>query len=488
MKIRSVKYNFVMNVILTASTIIFPLITFPYISRILLPAGVGKVNFATSVVSYFSMIAMLGVPTYGIRACAKVRDDKEELSRTVQEILIINFLVGFFAYLIFFLALWNVPRMRSDFKLFMVMSSTIFFNVIGVEWLYKGLEQYSYITFRSIFFKAASLILMFVLVKEQQDYVIYGAISVMAGVGSNLLNFISLRKYIDIHPLRNYHIKRHVRAIFVFFLMSVATTIYTNLDTAMLGFMKSDLEVGYYSAAVKVKTLLVSFVTALSAVLLPRVSYYIENNMRDEFIRVSRKALEFVIILSVPVTVYFIIFAKETIIVLSGTEFLGSVVPMQIIMPTVFFIGITNVLGIQILVPLGKEKEVFYSVLIGAIVDSVVNMVCIPQFASAGASFGTLIAEFAVLITQWIMLKDEIKILMQKIKWDKIVIGVCIGTLASIWLKYTGFHYVIILALSSMLFMGVYSVCLLLLKETLALELWGVLKTGIRKRLKESDK
>lgn len=168
---------------------IFPLITFPYISRILLPAGVGKVNFATSVVSYFSMIAMLGVPVYGVRACAQVRDNKEELSRTVQEILFINLIMGSVIYIFYFLALWNIARLREDSALFYVMSTTIFFNVIGVEWLYKGLEQYSYITARSIVFKFIGLLLMFILVRDKEDYVIYAAITIVAGVGSNILNF-----------------------------------------------------------------------------------------------------------------------------------------------------------------------------------------------------------------------------------------------------------------------------------------------------------
>lgn len=170
-KIRSVKFNFIMNVILTASTFIFPLITFPYISRILLPAGVGKVNFATSLVSYFSMIAMLGVPTYGIRACAQVRDDREELSRTVHEIFFINLIMGVLVSIVYFAALATVPRLRADYALFAVMSTTILFNVIGMEWLYKGLEQYSYITVRSIVFKVIGLILMFLFVKSEKDYV-----------------------------------------------------------------------------------------------------------------------------------------------------------------------------------------------------------------------------------------------------------------------------------------------------------------------------
>ena len=486
--VKSVKYNFIMNVILTASTIIFPLITFPYISRILLPAGVGKVNFATSVVSYFSMFAMLGVPTYGIRACAQVRDDREELSRTVQEILILNTLVSFFVYSVYFFALWNVPRMRQDFRLFAVMSSTILFNVIGVEWLYKGLEQYSYITARSIIFKFLGLVLMFSLVKDQQDYVIYGAISIVASVGSNLLNFLNLRKYIDIRPVWNYHITRHVRAVSVFFLMAVATTIYTNLDTVMLGFMKDDVEVGYYTAAVKVKTLLVSFVTALSAVLLPRVSYYIEHEMEDAFIRMSQKALNFVVLISVPVTMYFVIFAKESILMLSGSEFAGAVVPMQIIMPTVIFIGITNVLGIQILVPLGEEKKVCYSVLVGAIVDLLVNVICIPRFASSGAAFGTVVAEISVLIVQVVILGDKMKIMTEKIQWGKLFGAALVGTFASIWLKRLNLNVFCLLIISCIVYFSIYAGCLLLLKDSFSWELFETMKSTLEQKCKRGDK
>lgn len=160
----------------------------------------------------------------------------------------------------------------------------------------------------------------------------------------------------------------------------------------MLGFMKDDTEVGYYTASVKVKSILVSFVTALSTVLLPRVSYYIEHGLKEEFQKVSRKALNFVVVVAVPVVVYFTLYAKESILLLSGTEFMGAVEPMKIIMPTVLFIGITNVLGIQILVPLGREMAVCISVMVGAVVDLMINAVCIPNMAPPGAAFGTVIA------------------------------------------------------------------------------------------------
>ena len=142
-----------MNVILTMSSFIFPLITFPYISRILLPVGTGKVSFATSVVNYFLLIAQLGIPTYGIRACAKVRDDKERLSKTVQEILLINFIMCIIAYVLFFCVLFLMPRFQEEKKLLLITSASILFTTLGVEWLFKALEMYSYITWRSIFFK-----------------------------------------------------------------------------------------------------------------------------------------------------------------------------------------------------------------------------------------------------------------------------------------------------------------------------------------------
>ena len=144
----SLKINFIMNSILTMSQFIFPLITFPYISRILLPVGTGKVSFATSIVSYFALFAQLGIPTYGIRACAKVRDDKKELTRTVQEIFIINLVMSLITYVVFFFAIYYVPRLRQDKELLMIIGLTIFFNAIGMEWLYKALEQYTYITIR----------------------------------------------------------------------------------------------------------------------------------------------------------------------------------------------------------------------------------------------------------------------------------------------------------------------------------------------------
>lgn len=479
-RIKSVKFNVVMNTILTLSGFIFPLITFPYVSRILLPAGTGKVDFATSVISYFSLFATLGVPTYGIRACAKVRDNKEELSKVVQEILIINLILTVIVYVVYFGAVFTIDRLRNDKYLFLIMGISIVFNVISVEWLYKGLEQYSYITIRSIIFKFVALILMFLFVHKKQDYILYGAITIVASVGSGILNFINLRKYIYLHPLRPYDFKRHFKPIIIFFAMSVATTIYTNLDKVMLGFMTTDAEVGYYGAAVKIKMILATIVTSLGPVLLPRATYYIENGKINKFIDVARKSIKFVWVLSIPVTVYFMIYARESIILLSGDAYVGSIIPMQIIMPTVVFIGLTNAIGIQVLVPLGKEKYVFYSEIVGAIVNLIINAIFIPAYGASGAAIGTVIAELSVLIIQlWTIKNSELRLFKKQFLWKTIVATIISALLSAFW-KGLSDNLFIKLIISSCTFFVIYYLIMYFLKDTLVRditkEIWGKIK------------
>lgn len=214
---KSLQFNFLMNSILTLSSIIFPLITFPYVSRILLPEGVGKVSLATSVVSYFSLIAQLGIPTYGIRVCAKVRDNKEELVSCTQELLIINIIMSVISYIGYFSMVFLIDKLANEKCLYIVMSTTILLNSIGIEWLYKGLEQYTYITIRSIAFKILALIALFLFVHQRSDYVLYGAISVLAASLSNVLNFINARKYIFQRSYRKLQFRRHLNAILIFF-------------------------------------------------------------------------------------------------------------------------------------------------------------------------------------------------------------------------------------------------------------------------------
>ena len=468
---KSLKLNFIMNAILTMSQFIFPLITFPYVSRILLPEGTGKVSFATSVISYFAMFAQLGIPTYGIRACAKVRDNKEKLTKTVQELFIINFTMSLIAYVALFGAIAFVPRLQQDKSLFLIVSLTILFNAIGMEWLYKALEQYTYITIRSIIFKFIALVAMFALIHQKNDYVIYGGISILAASASNIFNFFHVHKYVSLKPVGNYNFKQHFKAVAVFFAMSCARTIYTHLDTVMLGFMTSDADVGYYNAAVKIKSILVSIVTSLGVVLLPRASYYVEHNLMEEFYRITKKAINFVFLVASPMMVYFTIFAKEGIFFLSGSAYAGSIVPMQIIMPTLLLIGLTNIMGIQMLVPLGREKTVLYSEIAGVIVDVILNALLISRFASAGAAIGTLAAEAAVLIVQYVALKNEVREAFKNVHYGSLVIALAVASILSSFIKRTSFGTFIMLCVSAIVFFGAYFGILTVVKEPLVIDI-----------------
>ncbi|MEG1820708.1 MAG: flippase [Malacoplasma sp.] len=469
-KNKSISFNFMMNSILSISTFIFPLITFPYVSRILLPEGVGKVSFATSVIAYFLMFAQLGIPIYGIRSCAEVRYNREKLSQTVHEIFLINLITGLISYLLLIFSICNIDRLRDEKSLFLVTSFTVIFNSLGLNWLYQGLEKYTYITIRSLIFKIISIIAMFLFVKDKNDYVIYSGICVFAAGGENILNFLNLNKYIDFNFNHNYKIKKHIKPILVFFAMSVATTIYTNLDNVMLGFLVSSTEVGYYNTAIKIKVILTQLVTSLGTVILPRASYYYQNQRKSEFNRIICKSFKFVTLVGIPLMAYFILYAKESVLFLSGSSYVQAVLPMRIIMPTVVFIGFSNVMGFQMLIPMGKEKVVLVSEIIGAIANIIMNGIFIPQYGAAGAAVGTLVAEALVSIIQFIVLRRTLNPMLKEIKFFGILLSIGLAVFVSFFFKYMNISNFGILICSSISFFAIYLSLLIMCKEPLIIE------------------
>lgn len=210
-----------------------------------------------------------------------------------------------------------------------------------------------------------------------------------------------------------------------------------------------------------------------------RASYYIQRGELKEFHRITRKALNFVFLMATPLFVYFIYFAKEGIFFLSGNNYVGSIIPMQVIMPTLLLIGITNILGIQILVPTGREKIVLYSEIVGAVVDVIINALLIPVYASTGAAIGTLVAEFAVFVVQFYALKDEILNTFRQIHYIKILIALSVGSIVSLWVKILNLECFFSLVISSLLFFGAYGFVLLILKEELFLEIFNTIKNKI---------
>ena len=480
-KYKSVKFNFIMNFILTLSNFIFPLITFPYVSRILQASGLGKVGFATSIIAYFSMIAMMGIPTYGIKACAKIRDDSYKLTKTVYELLILNTIFLAFSLTLLLLSVIFINKFYIDKELYIILAFSMLFNVLGIEWLYKALEQYSYITIRSIFFKIASLILLFVFVKESNDILPYAMLTVLASVGAGILNFYNLRKIITLYKItfKQLEITKHIKPSFTFFLLTISITIYVNLDSIMLGFMTSDDNVGYYSAAVKIKQILVTLVTSLGAVMLPRLAFYYEQKRFDEFKDLVKNALGFILIVSLPLTIYFTLYAKDAILLLSGESFLASVEPMQIIMPTVFLIALSNLMGWQILVPMDREKQIVFSTTIGAIVGGIINIFAIPYLGVNGAAIANLCAECAVVVVQIILLRKFIFPILAKINIWKMLIALFISTGVTLLIPFNS-NEIINLLLSSILFFGSYLISLLILKEPMVYQIFSSVLNKIK--------
>ena len=483
MKIHSVKFNFIMNFIMSASSIVFPLITFPYISRVLMATGNGKVATASAVITYFNMFASLGIPTYGIRACAKVRDDKEKLSKAVQELLIINSITMFLTLIAFIFTVALIPEFAAEKNLYIINGIGMVLNVFAITWLYNALEQYAYITVINMIVKLVSLILMFMLVKQPEDYVIYGGITVFASSASYIFNFIYATKFVSLKKAGSYDFRVHMKPILRFFAMSAATSVYTNLDVVMLRFMQGDTEVGYYNAAIKVKTILVTLITSLGTVLLPRLSYYIKKDKKDDFYRMIGKAVDFVVIAGLPLMIYFMLYAKESIQFLAGDGYKGAVLPMIILMPTVLLIGLSNITGIQILTPQNMEQKVLNSIVCGAVVDFILNLILIPKMASSGAALATTIAEIVVLIVQCVYLKDILKDIVRCVEWGKVGFAIIVGMIAGIAVKIlmdlsgTGWSMEIqslaVLVVSSGIFFGVYGGTLVVVRESLVWDIVG---------------
>ncbi len=394
----SIKRNALLNIIRTSLSIIFPLITFPYATRILQPEGIGKAQFSSSIISYFVMIAGLGIGIYGIRETAKWRDNAEDLTQITKELFFLNLLPTIFAYILLCVTLFFIPKFNAYKKLLLIYSATILFSTIGLEWLYSGLEQYAYITVRQFAFQFLSLILLFVFVKGEGDVSKYALISVFANVGSNICNFVHSRKYINWKQPVKPEILKHLKPVFILFGMRVAASLYVTLDTTLLGFLTEDTQVGYYEVANKMTRIVVSLITSVTAVMLPRLSFFVAKNDFTAFTTLSEKSFEMILLFSMPMSAGLFVLSENIVLLVSGTQFEFAIPVMRVLSILVLIIPISNFFGNQIFLPLGKEKISLYAMLIGAVVNIVLSVFFIYQFGAFGAALASVIAETSIAI------------------------------------------------------------------------------------------
>jgi O-antigen/teichoic acid export membrane protein len=403
MQTRSLKENILLNSIKTLMGVLFPFITFPYASRILLPEGMGKVSFTHAIISYFIMIAGLGIKTYGIREGAKSRNNRIDLSVLASELFTINLLSTIIAYVFLFVAILAVPQFAEYRILLLVSCVEIVFSALGMDWLYGALEEYRYITIRSIAFQVIGMALLFLLVKTKDDYVVYAAIRVFATAGSSVLNFFHARRFVTFKVKIGRELKRHLKPIFILFSKAVASSRYLVLDTTMLGFISGDVSVGIYTAATKFDKVIITLIIAASSVLLPRLSYYIGQQDLEKFSTLTHKWLNGILFFSIPAMVGLYLLCPQLVLLLSGNEYMPAIPVMRIMIPIVLMISITNLIGTQIFIPLGKETWVLFSVIGGAAVNFLLNLFLIPLFGEFGAGFSTVCAETVIAIVLIIM-------------------------------------------------------------------------------------
>ena len=413
---QSVKVNYILNLINTGTQMLFPLITFPYVCRVIEADGIGQINFFQSIISYISLFTCLGIPMYAIREIARDRSDVVQMNRTAMEILLLHSMLTLVGYAIVAILCLTVPQIQVNIPLFLILSLTIFFTAIGCEWFYQGIEDFKYITIRGLIIKTVSVVLLFIFVKSKTDLLYYGCYTVFGVLGGNIFNFFRLRKYIHRENIifSELHIKRHIKPVLKVFSFSVVTSIYLQLNTVLLGFLKNALAVGYFAAATKVMQMLLTMSACLGSVMMPRASHLIAENKEDEFNRLIQKSYDFTLAIALPMTIGLIFCAPSLITALCGVKFEHSILPSQIIAPIILMVAISNVFGIQVLFPKGKINIVTLCCGIGAVADLILNLCLIPFFSYIGTSIAYLGAEVAPTVSMYFIGRKYIPIIYFK--------------------------------------------------------------------------
>ena len=406
----SVNKNAMFNTVKTVFGIIYPLITFPYISRVLMAENVGKINFVCSIISYFSLLASLGVSTYAIRECSKVRDNIEKLDSLSSQIFSMNIISTLIAYVALAITL-VVARPLDNYRILIcIQSATILFTTLGADWINSVMEDFKFITVRTVGMQLVSLFLMFVFVHKPNDYITYVIISVVASSGANIINIFYRSRFCKTRFTLSIDWKRHLPPIMLLFSLVLAQTIYCNSDITMLGLIKNDREVGLYSLSVRIYTLVNQVVSSVAFVVMPQLSLNFTNNNYRKVNELLRYSLNFIIVLGLPCIVGLNVITKSIIGTLGGSEYAGSATSLHILTMSLACSFISGWIGNMMMIPSGRENISLKSSVISASLNVVLNLFIIPIFGLNGAAFTTFLAEFCGIIVKVPHIDKRIKI------------------------------------------------------------------------------
>ena len=405
-KSKSLKTNFVFYCIKSLMAVIFPLISFPYASRVLGVEGIGTVQYCTSVISYFTLIAGLGISTYAIREGAKVKHNYSLFSKLILEIFTINLISTFIAYILLFAGIL-LHLFDGYIPVLLACSLTTLFTTLSVEWIYQAQEEYVYISIRTILTQLISLIMLFLFVRSSHDTISYSLVLSFSSGGYCLVNLITARKYIDFKHKEPLELQKHIKNILIIFSTNIASSIYLNLDVLMIGYFSDNYQVGLYSAATKINIIIRSLINSASTVLMPRLTYYQSQKKQDQYLTLLQKGMQFAIMISLSCAMGLATLSKDLIHLINGIDFISAAPACCILAFNMIFSILDNVIYTQILIPNGSEKDGCTGTIIGALSNLCLNALFIPFLGINGAAIASLIAELIVfLYFIWIMHKS----------------------------------------------------------------------------------
>jgi O-antigen/teichoic acid export membrane protein len=404
-----IKTNFIYSTILTVSNFIFPFLTFPYISRVLGVSNVGIYNWVGGIIQYFILFSMMGIGIVGIREVAKNKNNKEDLSKTFSSLLMLTLLTTVLSLLVLFALMEIVPKFSENKEMFYIGAANIFINLFLVEWFFKGIENFKYITIRSIIVKSIYVIFVFVFVQHRGDYVIYYFLTVSAVVLNALFNWIYCRKFVHFN-FKSINLKPFIKPFLILGIYLLFNSMYSTFNVAYLGFVGGNKEVGYYTTATKLYGILLAFFSAFTGVMLPRISALVAENNFKEINRLIERSFDILYTFCFPVIIFFMFFAPEIVGIIAGAGYEGSILPMRIVMPLMIIIGTEEILIIQLLMPLNKDKAIFINSVIGAVIGIALAVVLVKNFHSVGSSIVWVCSELSILISASFFVKKYIGI------------------------------------------------------------------------------
>lgn len=481
MEIKSLKHNFIMYSIRTLLNLCFGIIIFPYVARKLGPAGMGKVQYAEAVTAYFLLFINLGILNYGKREVAFFRNDKLKLSKLVIELLCILITTTIFGIIFYFILINKIEGLKNEKIIFYIFSFQIIFNFLGVEWFYEGIENQTYITNRNIIFKIISGILILLLVKGQEDINKYVVILIFALVGSNILNFIKLFQYIDIKVIKKTkynEIKKHFKPLSILFFSILALSISYNLDSIMIEKFSSTEELGYYSFASKMGKVPTIFTGAVVTVFYPRLCNLIQNSRYEEYIILAKKALNIILLISLPCSIGMYCISDLIVKIFAGKEFINSIPIMRIFSIYIFIISIATFTGSITLLANRMEKVFMISLMTGSFLNFLFNLIFIPRIGALGAVIATLITEGTAVLIRLMLGKSLFKkIGILEKNHIKILISSLIIIPSVSLIKITDLLFQLLLSIMA----GgiVYIITLIIIKEKISIFVFQKLKNKI---------